>query len=44
VAQASEEQCEEWGEAGNEAAAQYQWPRVAERVLDVYRRVLEGVE
>ena len=44
VAQASEELCEEWGEAGNEAAAQYQWPRVAERVLDVYRRVLEGAE
>ena len=44
VAQATEEKCEEWGEAGNEAAAQYQWPRVAERVLDVYRRVLEGAE
>lgn len=33
---------ERLGAAGREAAAAYAWPRVAEQVLAVYRRVLKG--
>ena len=30
----------EWGSSGMEASREYQWDRVTDRVLEVYRRVV----
>ncbi len=40
VIEAYEEETSEWGAAGKAASRDYQWDRVTDRILEVYRRVL----
>ena len=38
--EADDEETSKWGEAGKAASRDYQWDRVTDRILEVYRRVL----
>ena len=40
VMEADEDQASAWGDSGKSASRDYQWDRVTDRVLGVYRRVL----
>jgi len=40
VIEADEEETSKWGAAGKAASRDYQWDRVTDRILEVYRRVL----
>ena len=39
IAQSSEDERENWGNSGHNAAASYMWPAITKDILAVYRRI-----